>query len=168
LPAASETVQQPVLSAPPPAPRAIPDPERAAAPAAPAAPATPPAPAAPAPQASVPKFALTKPGTLPVAPELEATDPAPAWPRPPAIAGSERADTPPPTARAVHPKAQSHAEALGNRRARGDRLTVEREPLPPIVAPAAPAPASADHRTSGYIGIYTTGPDGMRTFRSSP
>jgi hypothetical protein len=39
---------------------------------------------------------------------------------------------------------------------------------PPGIGSVPPPPASAEHRVPKYVGIYTTGPDGTRTFRPSP
>ena len=36
------------------------------------------------------------------------------------------------------------------------------------VGSQSPPPAPAEHRSQKYIGVYTTGPDGVRTFRASP
>jgi hypothetical protein len=39
---------------------------------------------------------------------------------------------------------------------------------PPLALPSPPTAASAGRPASGYIGVYTTGADGVRVFRADP
>ena len=58
---------------------------------------------------------------------------------------------------------RSRAPGYGN--AGGERLMAERDDYDPL--PPAP-PIRADQRVAHYIGLYSTGIDGVRTFRSAP
>ena len=82
-------------------------------------------------------------------------------------------EAPPVSARSASRRSQSHAESV-LRRAKVDRSVRDAADALPASAPLPPSraatsdEASADRFSPGYIGVYTTGPDGMRRFRSLP
>lgn len=78
---------------------------------------------------------------------------------------------PPQGQRAQRSERKNAAEALNARAMRRERSSASPQgdaPPQPSFARNPPAPTPAYQPVTGYIGVYTTGADGMRTFRSNP
>lgn len=97
--------------------------------------------------AEVPASAAAEPPSAPAAPERRVANPA-----------SPSAGMPAPMpapARPYRPRARQVVR----------RETVPAEPLP---SPAELPPSPVEREQSRFIGVYATGPDGVRVFRSNP